>query len=130
MGNAAQKQLTQLITNDHNAAATQDKVRKTFELYDTDHSSFLDAKEFARFGKDLLDIIEELADLSRLDVTQGKDENEWFKAEFKAMDGNGDGKISFQEFNEYIWNTYKITFSTGATTSKYHGVSAMAAPKK
>ena len=45
------------------------------------------------------------------------------------MDSNKDGKITFNEFNEYVWHTYSITFASGATTAKYHGVSKMSSPK-
>jgi len=48
----------------------------------------------------------------------------------QAMDGNSDGKISFSEFNDYIWKTYEVTFASSATTANYHGLHSAAAGKK
>lgn len=119
-------------------------MKDTFDTYDADGSGFLDKKEFTSFANDLLDIVSDLSDVSKYDILEGKDQKEWLSSEFEvqssclycavfcylsccvqAMDSNHDGKISFLEFNEYIWNTYKITFASGATTSKYHGVAKM-----
>jgi len=121
MGNNRSR-LTELITNQHNAAATQDKVKAAFDAYDKDHSMFLDKKEFTSFGSDLLNIVADITDISKVDILAGKNPEQWFSDEFDTMDQNKDGRISFMEFNDYIWNTYSITFATGATTSKYHGV--------
>ena len=57
-------------------------MKGAFDSYDKDSSTYLDKDEFKLFASDLLKIVVDVSGLSKYDILEGKNESDWYNAEF------------------------------------------------
>eukprot|EP01087_Luapelamoeba_hula_P019602 TRINITY_DN650_c0_g1_i1.p1 TRINITY_DN650_c0_g1~~TRINITY_DN650_c0_g1_i1.p1 ORF type:complete len:107 (-),score=23.78 TRINITY_DN650_c0_g1_i1:104-424(-) len=79
-----------------------DKVKKLFATYDKDDNGTLDEKEFKKFAHDLLGFVADYKHRDKDDILDGRTVDQLAHDNFPRVDTNRDGKITFDEFREFV----------------------------
>jgi len=79
-----------------------EQIKTLFNAYDKNGSGDIDIKEFKKFAKDLVRFVAKYKNVDKREVIGDRSLEELIQTNFKIIDMNADGAISFEEFRSYV----------------------------
>ncbi|MEV0071537.1 MULTISPECIES: EF-hand domain-containing protein [unclassified Amycolatopsis] len=101
----------------------EDRVKVVFELFDVDHSGFLEGSDFTAMS----DRVEQVADGSGPEAKAALRASfaKWWTTVERELDANRDGKVSYDEFTACVLSPEKFD---DTVTDFAHALSALGDP--
>ena|SRR3990167_4254169 len=90
-------------------------IREVWTHYDPKGVGFLNKKQTQKFFQDALDLVALRKGVKEKDLFQGRPKGPAFEAAFKKVNTSADGKVNFEQFEEFI-NSYDLDEAVALVT--------------